>query len=138
MHRYPCIIERGESLDKAVEVMEKCGVEGLAVVDKGNKVIGFITQGDILRAILLSYEELMEKEALHMEEAEKMVSFAFDKKVEEVMSTPPLVVKEKTPLIRILSLMAIKRVEALPVVDDEGKMIGIVRRTELLKALRGK
>lgn len=135
MNRNPCVIEKGKSLIEAVNVMEKCGVEGLAVIEN-DKVVGFVTQGDILRAVLLSYEEIAEGEGLHIEEAERMASFALNKKVEEVMSTPPLVVKDTTHLMRVLSLMAIKRVEALPVVDNEGKMIGIVTRGDLLKALR--
>ncbi len=136
MDKNPCLITKGESLLEAIEVMEQCGVEGLAVVDEEKKVKGFITNGDILRAVLLRYEELAEEEGLHIEGAERMAAFALNKKVEEVMSTPPLVVKETTPLMRVLSLMAIKRVEYLPVVDDEGRILGIVRRRNLLKTLK--
>lgn len=136
MRENPPLIEKNKSLLEALETMENSGVEGLPVVER-ERAVGFITLGDILRAVLLSYEEVVEREGLHTEEAERMAAFALNKKVEEVMSTPPLVVREFTPLMRVLSLMAIKRVEALPVVDDEGKIIGIVRRRDLLRILKG-
>lgn len=135
MDRNPCVIEKGKRLFEALDALEKWGVEGLAVLEKDGKVIGIITEGDIVRAILLTYEELVE-ETLHLEEAERRATFALNKRVEEVMSTPPVIVTEEVPLMRILSLMAIKRVGYLPVVDKEGKIKGAVRRKELLKALR--
>ncbi|MGB9877891.1 MAG: HPP family protein [bacterium] len=129
-------IGKEESLLEAVEKMEKFAVEGLVVVDEEGKAIGYITQGDILRAVLLTYEELVEEEGLLVEEGEKRAAFALHKSVKEAMSSPPLVVREETPLMRVISLMAIKRVECLPVVDKEGKLVGIVNRRAVLKALR--
>jgi len=136
MDKNPCLIEEDKRLLEAVETMEECRVEGLAVVNKEGKVVGVITEGDIVRAILLTYEELAE-EGFHLEEAERRAAFALNKKVEEVMSKAPLVVKEEVPLMKVLSLMAIERVGCLPVVNGEGRLTGTVRRRELLKAFKG-
>jgi CBS domain-containing protein len=128
-------IGRENSFLEAVEKMDEFGVDGLVVTDEEGKVLGYITQGDIIRAILLTYEELSE-EALLSEMEERRAALALSKKVSEAMSTPPLVVREETPLMRVLSLMAIKRVECLPVVDDKGKLVGIVSRKGVLRALK--
>jgi CBS domain-containing protein len=128
-------IEKEKSLSEAVEKMDEFGVDGLVVIDEEGKVLGYITQGDIIRAVLLSYEELAE-EGLLAEVEEKRAALALSKKVSEAMSTPPLVVREETPLMRVLSLMAIKRVECLPVVDNKGKLVGIVSRRGVLRALK--
>jgi CBS domain-containing protein len=128
-------IQKEKSLSEAVEKMDEFGVDGLVVINEEGKVLGYITQGDIIRAVLLSYEELAE-EGLLAEVEEKRAALALSKKVSEAMSTPPLVVREETPLMRVLSLMAIKRVECLPVVDDKGKLVGIVSRRGVLRALK--
>jgi CBS domain-containing protein len=128
-------IEKEKSLSEAVEKMDEFGVDGLVVIDEEGKVLGYITQGDIIRAVLLSYEELAE-EGLLAEVEEKRAALALSKKVSEAMSTPPLVVREETPFMRVLSLMAIKRVECLPVVDNKGKLVGIVSRRGVLRALK--
>jgi CBS domain-containing protein len=128
-------IEKEKSLSEAVEKMDEFGVDGLVVINEEGNVLGYITQGDIIRAVLLSYEELAE-EGLLAEVEEKRAALALSKKVSEAMSTPPLVVREETPLMRVLSLMAIKRVECLPVVDDKGKLVGIVSRRGVLRALK--
>lgn len=128
-------IGKENSFLEAVEKMDEFGVDGLVVTDEEGKVLGYITQGDIIRAILLTYEELSE-ETLLSEVEERRAALALSKKVSEAMSTPPLVVREETPLMRVLSLMAIKRVECLPVVDDKGKLVGIVSRRGVLRALK--
>jgi CBS domain-containing protein len=128
-------IGKENSFLEAVEKMDESGVDGLVVTDEEGKVLGYITQGDIIRAILLTYEDLSEGTLLS-EVEEKRAALALSKKVSEAMSTPPLVVREETSLMRVLSLMAIKRVECLPVVDDKGKLVGIVSRRGVLRALK--
>lgn len=138
MERNFCTVKKNNTLLQTLDAMEECGLEGLPVVDDEGKVIGFITQGDIVRSLLLTYEELVQEEGLHIEGVERKASVALSlKRVEEAMSSPPLVVRVGTPLMRVLSLIAIKRVECLPVVDKEGKILGIVRRKNVLKALKG-
>jgi predicted transcriptional regulator len=52
--------------------------------------------------------------------------------VADVMSRDPIVVKPQTPLKEAIHLIAEKRVSGLPVVDDQGKLVGIISETDLM------
>lgn len=56
-------------------------------------------------------------------------------KVGDYMSTPPIVVREKARVGEAAALMLAKNIHRLPVVDKEGKMIGIVSRTDIFVPL---
>jgi CBS domain-containing protein len=46
-------------------------------------------------------------------------------------------VNEKMPVASALALSAEKRAKRMPVVDAEGRLVGIVGRTEMMRALLG-
>ena len=54
------------------------------------------------------------------------------KTVAEVMTRDSITVKAKTPLHEAIKLLAEKRISGLPVVDDDGKLIGIISETDLM------
>ena len=54
------------------------------------------------------------------------------KSVAEVMTRDPITVKTETPLRDTIKIMAEKGISGLPVVDDTGKLIGIISETDLM------
>jgi CBS domain-containing protein len=52
--------------------------------------------------------------------------------VADVMSHDPIVVKPETPLKEAIHLIADKRVSGLPVVDEQGKLVGVISETDLM------
>jgi CBS domain-containing protein len=50
------------------------------------------------------------------------------------MTPDPVTVKRETPLSIAVAKIVSKRINCLPVLDDEGKVCGIVTSTDLLKA----
>jgi CBS domain-containing protein len=54
------------------------------------------------------------------------------KTVADVMSHNPIVVRPETPLNEAIQILAEKRVSGLPVVNDAGKLVGIVSETDLM------
>ena len=55
--------------------------------------------------------------------------------VSQYMSTPPIVVREKARIGEAAALMLSRNIHRLPVVDAEGKLIGIVSRTDIFQPL---
>jgi CBS-domain-containing membrane protein len=53
----------------------------------------------------------------------------------ELMTHEVITVMDKMPVASALALSAEKRVKRLPVVDADGELVGIVGRTELMRAL---
>lgn len=54
------------------------------------------------------------------------------KTVADVMSHNPILVKAQTPLKEAIQILAEKRISGLPVIDDAGKLVGIISETDLM------
>ncbi len=85
---------------------------GLPVVDDDERVIGFITETDVLDAVLRGEPEAT--------------------KVRELMSHPVLVVDEFSPTDEVMSLLRDGKVRHLPVVRAE-KLVGIITPHDVLR-----
>ena len=126
---------RGYNLRDTSRFMLKHRLNSLPVVDDEDKVIGIITQADIFRTILPSYDETHEEEAfLNFDQIEKRAEDAAMRKVEDVMSTPAITVDEDTPVVKAGSIMLLKGIKQLPVLRGE-RPVGVVTFTDILEAL---
>ena len=54
------------------------------------------------------------------------------KTVADVMSRDPVVVRVETPLNEAIQILAERHISGLPVVDDVGKLVGIISETDLM------
>ncbi|MEY3401823.1 MAG: hypothetical protein RLZZ86_1438, partial [Cyanobacteriota bacterium] len=54
------------------------------------------------------------------------------KTVADVMSHNPILVSPQTPLKEAIQILAEKRISGLPVIDDAGKLVGIISETDLM------
>ena len=54
------------------------------------------------------------------------------KTVADVMSRDPITVKPQTPIKEAIKILAEQRISGLPVVDDAGKLVGVISETDLL------
>ncbi len=54
------------------------------------------------------------------------------KTVAEVMSRDPITVRPETALTEVIQILAARRISGLPVVDETGKLVGVVSETDLM------
>ena len=54
------------------------------------------------------------------------------KTVADVMIRDPILVRPQTPLKEAIQILAEKRISGLPVIDDAGKLVGIISETDLM------
>lgn len=114
------------------------GINGVPVC-KGKKVVGFITERDILAQFYPSMQEYVE-DPFRMGNFERMegkVSEVLNLSAQEIMSREPTMVTPDTPLLRAQSLMFIHKIGRLPVVDKEENLIGIICKGDIFRALVG-
>ncbi len=89
---------------------------GAAIItDKNNKLIGIFTDGDLRR---------------HLEEAPDIVS----KQVKDVMTSCPLSINEEDMAQDAFNVLQSKKIDELPVVNNAGKVVGMLDVQDLLKA----
>jgi CBS domain-containing protein len=130
-------VETEASVARAVRLMLQNRISGLPVVDANGQLVGMVTEGDFLRRGELGtqrqrprwLEFLLGPGQLA---AEYVRSSA--QKVGEIMTIEPKTITPETPLDEVVSLMERHRIKRLPVVQD-GKLVGIVSRANLLHAL---
>ena len=139
MTRDPTTIAPEASVAEAVRRMLDARVSGLPVVDAVGRLVGVITEGDLLARAELGTEK---KRATWLEflfgpgrSAEDFVH-AHGRRVEEVMTRTPSTVSPSAGLDEVVGTMIDKRVKRLPVVEG-GALVGVVSRADVLRALSG-
>jgi len=99
----PVTLTKDHTLAEAKETMAKYKISGLPVVDPDNVLIGIITNRDV------KYQENL------------------DMKVEEIMTKDHLITSDKsTNLEKAKEILLKNRVEKLPIVDKEYKLVGLI------------
>ncbi len=114
------------------------GINGLPVCD-GKKVIGFITEGDIISKLYPSMGEYMQ-DPVHegdFESMEEKVSQVFEFRADKIMSHSVILVNPETPLLKAQSMMITKNIGRIGVVDEENNLIGMITKGDIFSALVG-
>ncbi len=125
-----------ETIERVVDMMSKHFISGVPVVDERMRVVGFITENDIMKASIPSYFVLLQSASFLPDTNQfvKNMSRIKDRKVSEYMSKPPIVVREDAPLIHAADLMMRHNIKTIPVVDDQNRLIGVITRIDILRA----
>lgn len=122
------------SLAQAWDKMLKSNIKALPVVDTNNAVVGVLTDEDILtRAGLgqrLSLATRLDAAQLNLEFQRLEESHLH---VRDVMSKPPITAQPKESLAVVAARMAKNEIKRLPVVDEQGKLLGVIARLDILQ-----
>lgn len=125
------------SIAEAVQLMLRSHVSGLPVVDEDKKLVGVLTEGDFLRRSELGTTRKrprwIEVLTASGKEADEYIH-AHGRKVDEVMSPDPVTISPDASLAELVELMTARRIKRVPVVDG-GRMVGIVARSDLMRAV---
>ncbi|MFH1832887.1 MAG: CBS domain-containing protein [Candidatus Levyibacteriota bacterium] len=114
------------------------GVNGVPVC-KGKKVVGLITERDILSKFYPTMTEYIE-DTIHASDFEGMenkVNEILELPAEKIMTKNPTTISADMPLLRAQSLMFTEKVGRLPVIDKKGILIGIIAQGDIFKSIVG-
>nr|WP_245990804.1 CBS domain-containing protein [Streptomyces spongiicola] len=114
---------------EVVAAMGRWRVSAVPVVDDGGRVVGVVSEADLLRR-----EELRGADPAPVDQ-QRPGSAAGDRvlRAGDLMTAPPITVRAAATLPHAARLMARHRVKRLPVVDGRGVLRGVVSRADLLK-----
>ena len=138
MSRHVDYVSEDTTVEKLSILIFGRGINGVPVC-KNKKVVGFITEKDILAKFYPTMEEYVD-DPFHSSDFEGMevkVKNIFELKADQIMSKNLTTVTPDTPLLRAHSLMSIGEIGRLPVVDDRGNLIGIISKGDIFRALVG-
>ena len=130
MTERPRSIDPDAPLRAAVLDMLRAGLGGLPVVDGDNRVIGILSERELLRDLLSHYLP----RAGGASGAPPPSSS--QRKVRDLMTRQVMCVAPEQPLAEVASLMLNKDVDRVPVVKD-GKLVGFLTRSDIVRKLIG-
>ncbi|RJQ47128.1 MAG: CBS domain-containing protein [Nitrospiraceae bacterium] len=124
--------EAANILRSAKRDEEKYGVKGLPVLDDKGEMIGFLSMGDILKAVFPSYLSLMDLGHFTWDGmVENLAKKMKDHKVSEMMTRDVITIHEDAPLMECVDHMIKHNVKRLPVLNKESKVVGMLYERDL-------
>jgi CBS domain-containing protein len=137
-------IKPDNTIKEAVDLLAGKKISGLPVVDKENKIIGILTEKDIVEfssdlhiiplissTTWISPHTDISKISL----SRKGFDMIYQEKVQNVMTKKVVTVTIVSSWDEIVKLMKNSKINHLPVLDDNKKLCGIITRTDLLNYL---
>ncbi|HMK67259.1 MAG TPA: CBS domain-containing protein [Stellaceae bacterium] len=122
---------------QAVELLTKHDISALPVVNGDGELVGILSEADLIHRVELGTERVRPRWLEAVTGASTLAEeFAksHGKTVSELMTSDVVSVSEETPVSEIASLLERKRIKRVPVTRD-GKLVGIVSRSNLIQAL---
>jgi CBS domain-containing protein len=108
MTRKVITIDPATAIKELAKVLSRSRISGVPVVDKKGKILGIVSEADII--------------------GKK------GRQVKSIMSSEVISVTEETPVAEIAVLMTAHRIKRVPVVRD-GKLVGIISRGDIVSAV---
>jgi CBS domain-containing protein len=122
------------------KILENRQIGGVPVVDQDGRLVGVITQSDLLERArdlemppavnILDFHFYLQIPSHLLRKVEKMLGTS----VGDCMTPDPVTVAPDTPVARIAALMAKQQVHTIPVVKA-GKIVGIIGKMDLVRAM---
>ena len=122
MSKNPITVTRDTNLDDALRLMREQNVRRLPVVDKKGQLVGIVSDKDLYLASPSSAT------TLDMFELRYLLSRLT---MNKIMSSPVITVAPSTPLEEAGRIMRDEKIGGLPVVDDDGRLVGIITESDL-------
>jgi CBS domain-containing protein len=117
MNHQPQIVTDTTNVRQAVELLLENNIIGVPVVDKDNNLVGYLSEQDCIEEML--------NDAFYCEEPGA---------VSKVMQKEVLSVTPSTSIVELAQTIIKNRPKNYPVIDD-GKLVGVISRTDVLQAL---
>jgi len=119
------------SLKEVAELLSGCGISGAPVVDADGRVLGVVSEADILVKERRPRSETWLERLLRRPTGDPK---AAARTAGEAMSWPAVTISASRRVDAAAARMLDRSVNRLPVVDEAGKLVGIVTRADLVRA----
>jgi len=130
------------SVQEVAKMLSERSISGVPVVDAENRLVGILSEGDLLHRVETGTERRVQRRrrSWWLDTIGSDEEFARDyvkshgRIAKDVMTREVVTVSDTTDLAEIANLLETRRIKRVPVVRD-GKLVGIVSRANLVRAL---
>jgi CBS domain-containing protein len=130
-------IRAGATVRQAVEVVAASQATDLMVVDDENNFMGVLSEGDLIRAALPRYEEILRDGGSLTDALDMFIDRGrglAGQPIGPLVIKDPLTVSPEDPVLKAASTMISRQIHRLPVVS-RGKLVGTVSRGDICRAV---
>lgn len=136
MTKDPEAVSAGTLIAEVVERLAGRDYTALPVVDEGRRVVGIVSDTDMLGAGLTRLSVSLHRVIgpdLVREYVTRLKNEG--RTVREAMTAPAITVTARTPIKDAAHLMHLHKLKRLPVVDEEGALVGILGRLDIFQSI---
>ncbi|MFO7966862.1 MAG: CBS domain-containing protein [Archaeoglobaceae archaeon] len=143
-----------DKVQKVIETFRDNKISGAPVVDEEGKVVGVLSEADIINLtstislpdiefnpfnpfVFLTIRNYWKKVRELPDEIKQRYDTLINGSVKDVMTKEPVTVSADTSVSEASRIMSEKDFNRLPVVDEEGKLMGIIARQDILGVVVG-
>ncbi len=124
----PRTVRPTDTVSEALDALQSMAVRHLPVVDEENNLIGMLSDRD-LGPLMRTFTEGAD--------AERVVLPLSQRRVADLMSADVVSVDVEAELGEVIDVLLEERIGAVPVVDGEGNVVGIISYVDVLRAVGG-
>ncbi len=112
-------------------------IHGLPVVDKNKKLLGIISEEDILSRLYPDISEVVENFSTGFmpEDLDEKLAAIKHLTARDIMNRRVIYARPETLIMRALSRMIVRQVRQLPVLDDDDRVIGMISKGDIFDNL---
>ncbi|XP_010548424.1 PREDICTED: CBS domain-containing protein CBSX1, chloroplastic [Tarenaya hassleriana] len=136
------VVKPTTTVDEALEILVENRITGFPVIDEDWKLVGLVSDYDLLALDSISGSGRAEIDMFPevdstwktFNKVQKLLSKTNGKVVGDLMTPAPVVVQETTNLEDAAKVLLETKYRRLPVVDSDGKLVGIITRGNVVRA----
>jgi CBS domain-containing membrane protein len=129
--------KRNSDIHEISALFSENRISGLPVVDEENRVVGIVSEADVLSMAGMEKEHTF-KDILKHILGEPLPKRKHGETVGEIMSSPAITASAEADIREVAGILEGKRIKRLPVVDGENRLLGIISRGDIVRAMSGK
>ncbi|MBF0218950.1 MAG: CBS domain-containing protein [Gammaproteobacteria bacterium] len=113
-------VQQSDPVADAWRVLRQRGIHQAPVLDEAQRLVGVVNERDLLTAIDIDGDRILE---------------TLKRQVRDVMTSPVVAAATVTDIRRIAAVMLEGGFSAIPILNDKGRIVGIISRTDVLRAV---
>ena len=151
MNKNGITVESEMEIKDLMDILLENNIGGVAVIDKKNKLVGFVTDSDLislefdtnfissdlnfditsLKSFLTGFLSSSGSQSKQRKE-QRIKTY----KVKDIMTLNVICVEENTTFHEIIEVFVEQKINRIPVVDEGGHLLGIIAQSDILRYIR--
>ncbi len=128
-------IREDGDITEVTNLLSENKISGLPVVDGEDRVVGVITEADVLSMAGMQKGHAFKDIVRHIL-GEPLPAKRGSNSIRDFMSAPAITTGPDADIREVALVLDEKRIKRLPVVDEQGKLVGVISRADIVRTIK--